>query len=407
MFQLLLIVIYLAFIGLGLPDALLGAAWPSIYREFSVPVSYMGGVSMIIAAGTIISSLASDRLTRKFGAGKVTFVSVLLTAAAILGFSLSGSYGALCFWAVPYGLGAGSVDAALNNYVALHYASRHMSWLHCMWGVGASVGPYVMGWALGGGHGWSAGYACIAMIQTALASVLFFSLPLWKKASGGAEDARGEKRGRALSLPQILKIRGAKEMLAAFCCYSALEQTAGLWASSYLVLCRGLPPEEAARCAALFFAGITAVRAAGGFITVKFSDAQMIRIGLAVILSGAAALLLPLGPAGVRCGLLMLGLGCAPVYPAIIHSTPGLFGADRSQAMIGVEMACAYTGTCLVPPLFGCAAGHTSMALLPFFLLVVLALTFVLHEKTLAKAAPFSSLFISLKLRNRRRGRKM
>ena len=240
MFQLLLIVIYLAFIGLGLPDALLGAAWPSIYREFSVPVSYMGGVSMIIAAGTIISSLASDRLTRKFGAGKVTFVSVLLTAAAILGFSLSGSYGALCFWAVPYGLGAGSVDAALNNYVALHYASRHMSWLHCMWGVGASVGPYVMGWALGGGHGWSAGYACIAMIQTALASVLFFSLPLWKKASGGAEDARGEKRGRALSLPQILKIRGAKEMLAAFCCYSALEQTAGLWASSYLVLCRAL-----------------------------------------------------------------------------------------------------------------------------------------------------------------------
>lgn len=253
MFPLLLIIIYLAFISLGLPDSLLGSAWPTMYREFSVPVSYAGGLSMIIAAGTIISSLQSDRLTRKFGTGKVTAASVLITAVALFGFSISHSYAALCLWAVPYGLGAGSVDASLNNYVALHYASRHMSWLHCMWGVGASLGPYIMGYALTGGQGWNMGYRYIAILQIALTAILIFSLPLWKNQDN-SDTGQTEKEAAAkpLSLRQIFNIPGAKEIMITFFCYCALEQTTGLWASSYLVLRRGLSAETAAGFASLF-----------------------------------------------------------------------------------------------------------------------------------------------------------
>lgn len=265
MFQLLLVIIYLAFISLGLPDSLLGSAWPVMYQEFSVPVSYAGGISMIIAAGTIVSSLQSDRLTKKLGTGKVTAFSVLLTAAALFGFSVSHSFAALCLWAVPYGLGAGSVDASLNNYVALHYASRHMSWLHCMWGVGASLGPYIMGYALTGGQGWNMGYRYIAILQIALTAILLFSLPLWKTQTSDDAGQTGEENKRPLSLRQIVGIPGAKEILVTFFCYCALEQTAGLWASSYLVLQRGLLEETAAGFAGLFYIGITAGRAAGAF----------------------------------------------------------------------------------------------------------------------------------------------
>ena len=228
MFQLLLAIIYLAFISLGLPDALLGSAWPVMYQEFSVPVSYMGIISMIIAAGTVVSSLMSDRLTKKLGTGKVTALSVLLTAIALFGFSISSSMWMLCLWAIPYGLGAGSVDAALNNYVALHYASRHMSWLHCMWGVGASVGPSIMGFALSHGQTWNAGYRYIAILQIVLTIVIFASLPLWKKTptASGESDA---DTGKVLSLHEIIRLAGAKEIMIAFFCYSVIEQTTGQW----------------------------------------------------------------------------------------------------------------------------------------------------------------------------------
>ncbi len=388
MFQLLLIIIYLAFISLGLPDALLGSAWPTMYQEFSVPVSYAGGISMIIAAGTIISSLQSDRLTKKFGTGKVTAVSVLMTAAALFGFSVSHSYAALCLWAVPYGLGAGSVDASLNNYVALHYASRHMSWLHCMWGIGASLGPYIMGYVLEGGQSWNAGYLCIAVLQIILTAVLLFSLPLWKNRSEGSDaQTDAECDDRPLSLRGILNIPGAKEVMVTFFCYCALEQTAGLWASSYLVLHRGLSAETAAGFASLFYIGITVGRALGGFLTVKFNDTQMIRLGQGFIILGIALLLLPFGSAGALAGLVIVGLGCAPIYPSVIHSTPEHFGADKSQAVIGVQMASAYIGTCLMPPVFGFLANHISVSLFPFFLLGILILMVVMHEKMLPKVA--------------------
>ena len=386
MIHLLLIIIYLAFISLGLPDSLLGSAWPAMYQEFSVPVSYAGGISMIIAAGTIISSLQSDRLTRKFGTGKVTAASVLMTAVALFGFSISHSYAALCLWAVPYGLGAGSVDASLNNYVALHYASRHMSWLHCMWGVGASLGPYIMGYALTGGQGWNMGYRYIAILQIALTAVLIFSLPLWKKQGNHDMGQTGKEiTARPLSLRQIVKIPGAKEVMITFFCYCALEQTTGLWASSYLVLRRGLSAETAAGFASLFFMGITAGRAFSGFLTLKLNDTQMIRLGQGFILAGIVFLLLPFGSTGSLIGLILVGLGCAPVYPSIIHSTPEHFGADKSQAMIGVQMASAYVGTCFMPPIFGFIANHISVSLFPVYLLAILILMAAMHEKMISK----------------------
>lgn len=378
MYSLLLAIIYLAFISLGLPDALLGSAWPSMYVQFGVPVSYAGAISMIIAVGTVVSALMSDALTRRLGTGRVTAISVLLTAAALFGFSISSSFWMLCLWAVPYGIGAGCVDAALNNFVALHYASRHMSWLHCMWGIGASVGPYVMGYALSGGHGWPAGYRYIAVIQAALTVILLLSLPMWKRGVQAAQD--GEEQGERPGFRALIRTPGAKSIMLAFFCYSAIENTSGLWASSFLVLHHGISEELAARFASLFYIGITAGRALCGFITAKLSDTSMIRLGQGVLLLGAALLIVPVDEAALA-GLVLIGLGCAPIYPSIIHSTPEHFGASRSQAMIGLEMASAYTGTTLMPPLFGLIANHIGVGLLPCFLLVFWLIMLLAHER--------------------------
>lgn len=386
MVHLLLAIIYLAFISLGLPDSLLGSAWPSIYPEFDVPVSSSGLIFMIIACGTIVSSLMSDRLTRRFGTGKITAMSVLTTAAALFGFSISHSYLSLCLWAVPYGLGAGSVDASLNNYVALHYAGRHMSWLHCMWGLGASAGPAIMSYALTHGQGWNMGYRYISIIQFVLTAVLFLSLPLWRVhsvPSDGAEAAKSTEK--PLTLRQIISIPGAKEVMITFFCYCALEQTTMLWSASYLVLYQKLPADTASGLAGLFFIGITAGRFLSGFLTMKLRDTQMIRLGQGIIALGILVLLLPFGKAASFCGLVLVGLGCAPIYPSIIHSTPDHFGAGRSQAVIGVQMAAAYIGTLSMPPVFGLIAGNLSVALLPVFLAVILVLMVLMHEKMLRK----------------------
>ena len=376
MFSLLLFIIYLAFISLGLPDSLLGSAWPVMHRELGVPLSWSGAVFMIIAVGTIASSLLSDRLTRRFGAGKVTALSVALTCAALFGFSFSRSFAALCLWAVPYGLGAGGVDAALNNYVALHYASRHMSWLHCMWGVGATAGPYIMRAALSGGFGWNAGYRAIGFIQLALTAGLLLSLPLWKRAEGDAEAEAAEP----LPLRGVVALPGAKAVMLCFFCYCALEQTVGLWASSYLVTARGVDAVTAAGYGSLFFLGVTAGRALSGFVTLRLSDTQMVRLGQLLTALGVALLLLPLGNGAALAGLAVVGLGCAPVYPSLIHATPAHFGAGRSQAVIGVQMASAYVGTSLMPPLFGALASKTTIRLFPAYLLLLLAVMALSHE---------------------------
>ena len=378
MFQLLLAIIYIAFISLGLPDSMLGAAWPEMYVEFGVPLSCAGILSALIAAGTIVSSLQSDRLTLKLGTGKVTAISVAMTAAALFGFSITHKFWLLCIWAIPYGLGGGSVDASLNNYVALHYKSRHMSWLHCMWGVGAATGPYIMGYALTRGQGWNSGYRIISMMQIVLTAILFLSLPLWKKRSTVIEET-GEKR-KPMSLKDVLKIKGAKEVLICFFCYCAIEQTAGLWASSYLNLYKGVPVETAASFGAMFFIGITVGRAISGFLTIKLTDIKMIRLGQTLILLGIIIMFLPLNAYASLAGLIMIGLGCAPIYPCVIHSTPAHFGEDKSQAVIGVQMAFAYTGTLCMPPLFGVIANTITVALLPVYLIILLILMVVMHE---------------------------
>lgn len=377
MFSFLIVIIYMAFISLGLPDSLLGSAWPVMYGELGVPISYMGIVSMIIAAGTIISSLMSDYLTKRLGTGRVTAVSVLMTAAALFGFSISGSFAALCVWAIPYGFGAGAVDAALNNYVALNYASKHMSWLHCFWGVGASISPYIMGYCLSSGAGWNKGYFSVSVIQIALTALLFFSLPLWKK-----QNITSEEKGKASTgIINALKIKGVPYVLITFFCYCALESTAGLWASSYLCEYRKTSAETAAEFASLFYLGITLGRFLSGFVSERLGDKKLIRIGLAVIAFGILLIILPVSsvlPALI--GLVVTGLGCAPIYPSIIHSTPFNFGKENSQSIIGIQMASAYVGTTFMPPLFGLIASLTGSVIYPYYLLIFMILMVISSE---------------------------
>ena len=379
MFSLLLAIIYLSFIRLGLPDYLLGSAWPVMRAELAAPLSFAGVISMIIASGTIVSSLLSERLTRRLGTGLVTAGSVALTAAALFGFSVSPSLAALCLWAVPYGLGAGAIDAALNNYVALHYSSRHMSWLHCFWGVGASISPYIMAAALSRTGQWQLGYRAVSLIQIVLTVLLFLSPPLWRKTAAG--EPAGDN-APLLGLRGAVRIPGVPNILLAFFAYCGAETTAGLWASSYLAGVRGVAPETAAGFASLFYLGITFGRFLNGFVADRLGDRRMIRIGALVMGAGTLLILLPLpSPLPALAGLLIFGLGCAPVYPSIIHATPLNFGAENSQAIIGVQMASAYVGTTFMPPLFGLLANAISLRLFPLFLAALLLLLAVMTEK--------------------------
>ena len=372
----LLIIIYLAFISLGLPDSLLGSAWPVIYKDIQVPLSYSGIIFMIISGGTVISSLNSDRLTRKFGAGKVTAVSVMLTMIALFGNSISNSFWQLCLWAIPYGLGAGSVDAALNNYVALHYASRHMSWLHCMWGVGATIGPYIMSFALSRNSNWHLGYRLIGLIQLTLTILLFVTLNRWQRSENNDEE-----KSEHLPLSRVVRISGVLEIMLAFFCYCGIEQTCGLWAASWLVNIKGINEVKASAFASFYFLGITIGRGLSGFITYKLNDKQMVRFGEIIIALGILGLIQPWSDELSLFSLIILGLGSAPIYPSLIHSTPELFGRDASQSIIGVQMASAYVGNILVPPLFGFLAHFLSLNIFPFYLIVLTILMVLMHER--------------------------
>ena len=381
MINLLLAVIYVAFISLGLPDALLGAAWPVIYPQFGVPVASAGVVSMIIACGTIFSSLMTGKIAPKLGTGRLTAVSVATTAAALLGFSLSAKFWHLCLWAVPYGLGAGSVDACLNNYVATNYASRHMSWLHCMWGIGAATGPYIMGFVLTGGLSWNMGYCFIGIFQVVLTCVLLLSLKLWKNPV--TEDTGAKQSAQLL---KVIRQKGVIWAMVSFFCYCAAEQTAMLWSGSYLVLHCGMEEKTAAFFAGMFLVGITAGRFVCGFLTFKFSDKTLVRTGVAVVVLGAAVMLLSRTGGGALAGAAMAGIGCAPVYPCLIHATPANFGMENSQAVIGLQMASANLGVCIGPPLFGLVAQHISISLMPVYMLVITLVLGFAHETILRGA---------------------
>lgn len=385
MFSLLLIVIYLSFISLGLPDSLLGAAWPTMQPMLGVPVSYAGYLSMIIACGTVISSLLTDTLLRRFGTGLLAAASVSLTAVALLGFSFAQSYAWLCLCAIPYGLGAGAIDAALNHYVALHYAARHMSWLHCFWGIGAAVSPYIMGWFLARDADWQGGYRTISLMQFVLSGILLCTLPLWKRT------AAPEKSAGSSTMRGMLHRRGVLQAMLTFFCYCALESTAGLWASSYLVHDRMIAPETAAKFASLFYIGITAGRLLSGFVTERMGDHRMIRMGLCGIAAGICLVLLPLPNGFALAGLIVIGLGCAPIYPCQIHATPIVFGAESAQMLIGMQMASAYVGTTLMPPLFGIIAERADIGIFPLFLLFFLTAMALLTEQVHGKASPVSA----------------
>lgn len=379
MFGLLLAIIYISFISLGLPDSLLGSAWPTMVTDLNTSISYAGLVSMIIALGTIVSSLLSDKITRKLGTGLVTAISVLTTAISLLGFSLSNSLLMICLLSIPYGLGAGAVDAALNNYVALHYASRHMSWLHCFWGVGATISPYIMGYAISSDMGWQSGYGIVSIIQFVLTACLFASLPLWKKKN--TTNANDENYEAPIGLRDALKIKGVKQILIAFLCFCAFESTAGLWASSYLVEYRGVDVETAATFGSLFYMGITLGRFACGFFADKVGDKNLIRGGIVVMLFGIAMIILPVkSDIFSLVGLVVAGVGSAPVYPSIIHSTPTNFGKENSHAIVGIQMASAYTGSALMPTVFGLIADFINISLYPFFLAFFVIMLLIMTE---------------------------
>ncbi len=381
MMLLLLALIYLAFISLGLPDALLGAAWPTMYPFLGVPIAYAGVLSMIIAGSTIASSLNMSRLSQRFGTGLITAISVLLTAVALFGFSFSTAFYQLCLWSIPYGLGAGAVDAALNHFVARHYSAKHMSWLHCFWGVGASIGPYIMGYALVSRLSWQLGYQWVGSIQMVLVIVLLASLPLWRKHEHTqASHYHGEHKH--LSVKEALGIKGVAYILLAFMAYCGLETTAGLWASSYMVLYRHIQPDQAAQWAALFYLGITLGRFLSGFITERFGNLKMIRIGMLVIGVGIMMMLIPVSSNSLTfLSLIVVGLGCAPIYPSIIHETPRSFGAENAQAIIGIQMASAYTGSTLIPPIFGAIAQYVGISMYPVFLFALLGLVWTMSER--------------------------
>lgn len=361
----LLVVIYAAFISLGLPDSMLGTAWTVMHTDVGAPIALAGLIGMVVSGGTIVSSLLSSRVIRRFGTWRALTVSVAMTMVALAGFSVSREVWTLVLFAVPLGLGGGAVDAALNNFVALHYKPRHMNWLHCFWGIGATGGPLVIAAFLSGGGSWRAGYAAIAAAQAALCAVLFFSRPLWK--APGAEAAGDTPRGEAfVSNRQAFKIRGVKASLFTFFCYCALEVGTGLWAASYLTTRRGVTPAQAALWVSLYYGGITAGRFINGLLSERIKSELLIRGGLAIIACGAAVLLLPLPPVFCMAGLILIGLGCSPVYPSMIYLVPKRFGKAASQAVIGLSMACAYVGSTFMPPLVGALSAVLTLQVLPY-----------------------------------------
>ena len=380
MYILLILLIYLAFISLGLPDSLLGSGWPVMHIQFEVPLSSAGIVAMLISGGTIISSLMSAKITKRLGTGLITTLSVFITAMALFGFSISTHFYMLCIWAIPYGLGAGAIDAALNNYVALHYSSRHMNWLHCFWGVGTIISPYIMSYFLTQNSDWNGGYKFVSFIQIAITLILLICLPLWKKAH--PITYHDEKKSNTLSLKEAFKIKGVKEILIGFFSYCAAEGTVMLWVSSYLVEAKKITAETAAAFASFFFIGITVGRFISGIISNKISDKKLIQIGTGIIILGIIFISIPVKiSTPALLGFVIMGLGCAPIYPAIIHSTPKNFGKENSQSIIGIQMASAYVGSTFIPPIFGLIANYININLLSIFLMFFVVLMFIMTQK--------------------------
>lgn len=383
----ILIIIYISFICLGLPDSLLGVSWPLIRTEYDVSLSAVGPIYMMIAGGTIISSFFSGKVLNRFGTAKVTAVSTAMTALGIIGFYLAPSVHWFYLMTIPLGLGAGSVDAGLNAYVANHYKSHHMSWLHCFWGVGATLGPMIMSLFIKDAN-WRKGYLTVAILQAVLALFLFLTLPIWKKADSArisnspmSVDGSAAKKKEPVGEKHLLKVKGVKPVLITFLFYCAAEGTLGLWGSSYLVQIKGLEASIAATWVAMYYGGITVGRFLNGFLTLKRSNKQLVRIGLLILFGGVLLLLLPLPNIFTLVGMMCVGMGCAPIYPCLLHETPVRFGEERSKSLMGIQMAVAYTGATFLPPIFGFIAGITSVAFYPIAILIYTVIMIACSEK--------------------------
>jgi len=392
----LLILIYLSFISLGLGDSQLGAAWPSMYGLLNVPLHYGGLITMISAGGTVVSAIFCGKIIKRFGTVKVILLGFLLTASALLGFSFSNYYIMLCLFAVPLGLGGGAIDVSLNNYVALHYKARHMSWLHCFWGVGASIGPIIMSAFLIHRNSWNESYRAIGIVHFCIIVLLILSLSLWKKSETVKSGSHSEPsspnnpndnpeknnllKSDSANFKKVLSITGVKEALLIFFFYCSVETITAFWGASYLVTVKGIAKEAAAAAISLYFIGITSGRFISGFVSIKLNNRQMVRIGQLIIGCGIITLVLPFGNSVLLPGLFLIGLGCAPIFPSLLHETPKNFGKEYSHIIIGLQMGCAYIGTSVMPPFFGWLTKITSFNIFPIFIGIILIIKFILAE---------------------------
>ena len=367
MSKLLLVIIYIAFIGLGLPDSLFGTAWPAIYSDFSLPISFGSFITVTVACGTIISSLISAKLIAKLGTGKVAAISTLLTAGALIGFSVSPNIWLMIILSVPLGIGAGAIDVALNNYVALHYSAGQMSFLHCFYGIGVSVSPYILSLVISGENGWRNGYGVAFVIQICITALLFLTLPLWKKANK-PEDGASETRVKALSVRQTLRISGVKSMCCLFFLTCLIECTCSGWGSTFLVEYKHLSAEKAAQVILLYFVGMAVGRFLSGVAAAKLHSWTIIKIGQCILGIAVVLLFIP-GPVFFcTAGLFLIGLGNGPLFPNFNYLAPESFGKDVSQSVISIQMAFAYAGIMLGPLFCGLLGQAVGMFVFPIYL---------------------------------------
>lgn len=369
----LLIIIYIAFIGLGIPDSLFGTAWPAIYSEFELPISFGSFVTIIISCGTVLSSVISSKIISRLGTNKVSAYSTLLTALALLGFSFAPNLWVMCFWAIILGIGAGAIDVALNNYVAIHYSATHMSFLHCFYGVGVSVSPYILSLVIAGNFGWRGGYRIAFDIQLIITLLLFLSLPLWRKAHGGENESE-ENTHKDLSFGSVLKIPGVKMMCSLFIASCAIECTCGGWGSTFLVEYKHLPAEKAAQIIMIYYIGMTLGRFLSGVLAAKLHSWKIIKLGQIVLGLALLVLILPGGVYLCALGMFLIGLGNGPLFPNFNYLTPENFGSDISQSIIGIQMASAYIGIMIAPTVCGLLGQVFGMVIFPFYLIVFYAI---------------------------------
>lgn len=381
----IIILIYVAFVGFGLQGSLLGAAWPVMRIDFGVEVAFVGVISTVTSVCTMLTTINSHKLVRRFKTGPIVAISIVMTSLSLFGYSTATEWWHMLIWSVPYGIGGGLLDSVLNNYVAINYSSKYMSWLHCFWGIGATISPYIMGVCLTHNNNWGAGYVNVAVIQMIIAVLIFASLPMWKKvaatnAKADVSPSDENQPKKSISLIGILKIRGIWIVLLSFFCYCAVEQTAGFWAATYLVEGRGINSATAAKVASYFYLGIMIGRFISGFVADRLGDKKMIRIGVLVILVGIGLIFVK--PEAIcLAGLIVCGLGCAPIYPAMVHQTPALFGKENSGAVIGVQMVGAYLGSMAMSPLYGVFSQLISNSFYPVYLGILGVILLLSTEK--------------------------